>query len=395
MRFLFVSAFVWVGLFGVFSSPILAAPLKVYILAGQSNMQGHAKVTTFNSMGKDPATASLLKKMLNAEGTPRTCDRVWISSIGSAPQEKHGRLTAGYGAEAAGPKIGPEFTFGITMETLLDEPILIIKTAWGGKSLHTDFRPPSAGTYTLNTFQKEQYEKRGVDLREKQAEIDQASGHYYRLMIEHVRAVLKDVNRVCPEYLADQGYELAGFVWFQGWNDMVDSSVYPVRGQRGGYDAYSECLSHFIRDVRKDLSAPKMKFVIGVMGVGGPLKEYKNERYKTIHGNFRIAMAAPASRREFQGNVSVVMTEKYWDSELGELDERWGKVSAQSRKLNKDKDLSRADRERMLTQFKMDLFTPEELKVREEAISNAAYHYLGAAKIMAPIGQAFAEAVND
>ena len=37
-------------------------------------------------------------------------------------------------------------------------------------------------------------------------------------------------------------------------------------------------------------------------------------------------------------------------------------------------------------------FTPEELK-RLKGVSNGGYHYLGAAKIMAPIGKAFAEAL--
>ena len=37
-------------------------------------------------------------------------------------------------------------------------------------------------------------------------------------------------------------------------------------------------------------------------------------------------------------------------------------------------------------------FTPEELK-RLKGISNGGYHYLGAAKIMTPIGNAFAEAM--
>ena len=35
--------------------------LKVFILAGQSNMEGHAKVETFDYIGDDPATAPLLK----------------------------------------------------------------------------------------------------------------------------------------------------------------------------------------------------------------------------------------------------------------------------------------------------------------------------------------------
>ena len=35
------------------------------------------------------------------------------------------------------------------LEKHLDQPVLIIKTSWGGKSIHYDFRPPSAGPYQL------------------------------------------------------------------------------------------------------------------------------------------------------------------------------------------------------------------------------------------------------
>ena len=37
-----------------------AEPLKVYMLAGQSNMEGHAQISTFDYIGKDPRTAPLL-----------------------------------------------------------------------------------------------------------------------------------------------------------------------------------------------------------------------------------------------------------------------------------------------------------------------------------------------
>jgi len=50
--------------------------------------------------------------------------------------------------------------------------------------------------------------------------------------------------------------------------------TYPNRGTPGGYDAYSDLLAQFIRDVRRALSAPKMPFVIGVMGAGGPIEKY-------------------------------------------------------------------------------------------------------------------------
>jgi len=61
-----------------------AKPLKVYILAGQSNMQGHVNVSTLDSMAADPKTAPMLKEMRGADGKPRACQKVWISSIGCA-----------------------------------------------------------------------------------------------------------------------------------------------------------------------------------------------------------------------------------------------------------------------------------------------------------------------
>src|SRR3954471_4563939 len=122
------------------SWPAAAKPLQVFILAGQSNMQGHAKVSTFEHIGMDPATKPMLAEMVDAEGKPKVCERVWISSIGCAEAEQTGKLTAGFGASQNGPKIGPEFTFGLYIQKYTDAPILLIKTAWGGKSLNTDFR---------------------------------------------------------------------------------------------------------------------------------------------------------------------------------------------------------------------------------------------------------------
>ena len=104
-------------------------PLQVFILAGQSNMQGHARVSTLEHIGMDPATEPMLKDMLDKNNRPLVCEDVWISYL-STNGEKHGPLSAGFGADS--DKIGPEFTFGIYMQRKLDVPILIIKTAWGG-----------------------------------------------------------------------------------------------------------------------------------------------------------------------------------------------------------------------------------------------------------------------
>ena len=372
-------------------------PLKIYLLVGQSNMQGHAAERTLEHLGMDPKTAPLLKAIRNADGTAKVQKNVWISSIEPSLEsgEKHGRLTVGYGAGGRGPKIGPELTFGITMQNHVAEPILLIKTSWGGKSLNTDFRPPSAGPYEFNLQQLENFKKRGKDVAEARKEKTERTGAYYRLMLEHIHKVLADIRRVYPDYDAKAGYELAGFVWFQGWNDMVDGSTYPTRGQPGSYDAYSKNLAHFIRDVRRDLKAPKLPFVIGVMGAGGPIAKYgpDQKRYAGIHGEFRKAMAAPAKLPEFKGNVTAVFTENYWDLQLSELVNRNGKVNAKRRELSKDKTLTREQRDKAVANYTAKLFTKRELKILQTGTSNAAYHYLGSAKILAQIGKAFANAL--
>ena len=297
-----------------------AAPkkLKVFILAGQSNMQGHAETSTFDYIGKDPLTAPILAAMRDAEGKPKVCENVWISSLGCGGNQysdmlvKTGTLTAGFGASDS--KIGPEFTFGIYSEKMLKEPILIIKTSWGGRSLHTDFRPPSAGQYKLPKATQDVWDQypqgaHGVpkleDRKKWQEDKDAASGVMYRAMIEHVKKVLADPKQVCPEYDEQAGYELAGFVWLQGFNDLVDGQTYPGPDQPEKYALYSDLLAHFIRDVRRDLSAPKMPFVIGVLGVEGE---------KNV--NFRKAMAAPADMPEFKGNVVAVDTAPFWDHDI-------------------------------------------------------------------------------
>ena len=381
---------------------VQAKPLKIYILAGQSNMEGHAKVETFDYMGDDPATAPLLKEMRDKQGKPRVCKDVYISYLTGRGgwgkpmigMTKEGKLTTGFGAD--GSKIGPEFTFGLTMQKKHDGPVLIIKTAWGGKSLHTDFRPPSAGPYKLNEWQLKNYPKQeghGIpkDFKKWKADKKAATGHYYRLMADHVKKVLADIKQVYPDYDPKQGYELAGFVWFQGWNDMVATHEYPHPDKPGRYDLYSDLLAHFIRDVRKDFNAPKMPFVIGVMGVGG-VQDKPNY--------FRQAMAAPTALPEFKRNVLAVETAPYWDEPLGEIEAKHGKVrqmgyflrSKHKDHANKDGKMTKEQQQAYLKEFRAKLITPADEAMWKRGASNAGYHYLGCAKTMALIGKAFAEA---
>jgi hypothetical protein len=407
---------------------IAAKPLKVYILAGQSNMEGQARIETFDYIGDDPTTAPMLKEMRGPDGKPRVCERVWISYLTGSPDrgtlgEGFGKLTAGYGSRSDpkedGGKIGPEFTFGIAMQKAYDGPILIIKTAWGGKSLHTDFRPPSAGPYEFNEAQLEGLQKQGKDIEQIKADKTARTGRYYRLMIDHVKKVLADPKRVVPDYDPKAGYEIAGFVWFQGWNDMVAGDVYSDRSKPNRFAKYSEWMADFIRDVRKGLNAPKMPFVIGVMGVDGPIEDVE-PRYKEQHKNFRAAMAAPAELPEFKGNVAAVETAPFWDEPLSAIAEKLGKPRGLAYHLRKgslpgkvaadryplayamrreywdtdpkDRKMTKEEQQAYVKEYRDKLITPEDEALWQRGASNAGYHYLGCAKTFALIGKAFAEA---
>lgn len=380
-------------------------PLKVFILAGQSNMEGHARIETFDYIGDDPATAPLLKMMRGADGKPAVCEGAWISYLtgrfdGSANGEGVGKVTAGFGARGDKPtqdggKIGPEFTFGLTMDAALAEPVLIIKTAWGGRSLNTEFRPPSAGPYEFGEAQLAQMQKQGKDIAVVKAEKAKETGRFYRYMVEHVKNVLADPKRVCPAYDPAAGYEIAGFVWLQGFNDLVDGSTYPTGadGRTRDYTKYGVWLADFIRDVRKDLGVPKMPFVIGVLGVGGLDAGGSTPA-------FRKAMAAPASLPEFKGNVVAVETAPFWSAELSAIDKKREKVSQMSYYLNsKHKDHANADgkmtdaqKREFLKKYEAEVISPAEAALWKRGASNAGYHYLGCAKTFALMGKAFAEA---
>lgn len=246
--------------------------LKVFILAGQSNMEGQGFIKadpqqnggkgSLAFLVKDPATADNYKHLLGKDGKWIVRDDVWIHYLG-----RKGKLTVGYGVKE--DRIGPELGFGHAIGDAFEEPVLIIKLAWGGKSLAKDFRPPSSGGDV---------------------------GPYYKEIVARTKAVLKDLTKEFPEFV-DRGTELAGFGWHQGWNDRVNQAF---------NDEYEKNLANFIRDIRKDLGIKELPFVIAETGMSGP--EEKHPRALSL----MKAQAAVAEYKEFQGSVSFVGTKVFW-----------------------------------------------------------------------------------
>jgi len=252
-----------------------ADTLKVFVLAGQSNMEGQGVVDLdhpkyYNSgkgilknVMKNPERAKQYAHIVDAAGDWVVRDDVSVR-FRVKSGVKTGGLSIGFSGYDGKHHIGPEFQFGHIIGDAIEEPVLLIKTAWGGKSLYKDFRPPSAG-----------------------GEV----GEYYKKMIAEVDQAFAQLPKEFPQF-KNHKPQIVGFVWFQGWNDMYNDQA---------LSDYEETLAHLIDDVRAEWKLPKLPVVIGELGNGGP-KAGKN--MLTI----RAAQAATAKRKQFNGTVGFVET---------------------------------------------------------------------------------------
>jgi alpha-galactosidase len=72
------------------------------------------------------------------------------------------------------------------------------------------------------------------------------AGKDYRRTVEFTREVLANLKQYHPEYDPAVGYDLAGFVWFQGWSDN--------NANHGPH--YAQNMTNLINDLRRDLGSP-------------------------------------------------------------------------------------------------------------------------------------------
>ncbi len=251
-----------------------AGKVKVFVLAGQSNMQGHGKVRADPKANGGKGSLEWLVHNADADAGARFKQLVdehgaWISrdDVQIWYFDRRGDLAPGFGAREG--LIGPELGFGNVVGDAVDDPVLLIKIAWGGKSLAQDFRPPSSG---------------------------QETGPYYREVVKFTRQVISAAATLFPQY-AERQLELAGFGWHQGWNDRVNQSF---------NDEYEQNLVNFIRDMRKDLGVATLPFVIAETGMSG--HEEKHPRALSL----MKAQAAACQRDEFRGNVAFVATRDFY-----------------------------------------------------------------------------------
>lgn len=196
-------------------------PVKVFILAGQSNMEGKAPDALLDYQATDEKTRDLFAH-LRKDDKWIVRDDVFIKFL-----DRRGPLTVGYGSPGC---TGVELEFGSVMGDHFEEPVLLIKAAWGGHSLFKNFRSPSAGFPADAVLQKDldqaqanvkknnEKNKKGDPLPTME-DVKKQYGLSYRNMLGEVKDVMDNYETMFPA-LKGQKLELAGFVWFQGWNDQ-------------------------------------------------------------------------------------------------------------------------------------------------------------------------------
>jgi alpha-galactosidase len=319
-----------------------AKPVKVFILAGQSNMDGQADVRTIDFLGedKDPARAALLKTFKPDGKNFVTRDDVWVANGGV-----YDKLQTGFGGrkdyDKLGSKIGPEYSFGYFMGEALEEQVLLIKYGPGGQSLYVNFRPPSAGPVAG-------------------AKPEDVGGQY-RALVGIVHETLDNMKKHFPSYNEKDGYEIAGFVWFQGYNDLFDEK---------GRKEYGANLVHLIKDLRTEFKSPEMKCVVGVMGVNGVDVEKVNIKQKEVREGHRFVNTVP----EFKGNVKAVESAPLAHPAIIDI-KTAGWVSKRD--------------------LKTQPITTEEQAMLQRATSNLGFHYFGEGRFFILLGKTFAETMQE
>lgn len=217
----------------------------------------------------------------------------------------HGPLSVGFGGGIQ--NIGPEYGVGVALERMVDAPILLVKCSWGNTALSGAWRPPTLdGVETpAETANREAWNKKmAVQAKAEGREYTPNAppektgklSYCWGMTLPLLERVLADPGKYHPEYDPEEGYEIAGMVWFQGYSDMKNP-------------AYGELLVELIKYIRGKVDAPEMPFVAGTLG----MPAYK---HMALEGNVNGGMIQAAQHPEMKGTVDVVNTAPYFPLEI-------------------------------------------------------------------------------
>ncbi len=279
--------------------------VKVFVLLGQSNMLGFGRVGPKETKG---SLEYMIKEkgkyafLIDADGnwtTRKDVRNVHVMDqrgVDYKDMEKFGDLKNEWLTVKG--NFGPELGFGHVLGNALGEPVLVLKACIGNRSLGWDLLPPGSERYESEGKVYAGYKDPApswVKGMEPKA-VTWYAGRQYDADTAHAKAVLKNLKKYYPDY-QDQGYEVAGFVWWQGHKDQNAAHA----------SKYEENLVRLIKSLRKDFDAPNAKFVVAT-GCGNPGRE----GFGLTLAEAQLAVGDAKKYPDFEGNVKAVDTRDLW-----------------------------------------------------------------------------------
>lgn len=269
--------------------------LKTYIMMGQSNMVGFGRIEPREQQGTLSHLVHEQKRypeLLNEDGSWKVRDDVWLVQV--TVQQRQGWL------QPVGRHFGPEFGFGQVIGEHHEEPVLLIKASQGNRSLGWDILPPGSERFE---HEGRVYAGYGDDTPswEKGGEkkpVNWYAGKQYDDFLRDTKTVLDDIKKFYPDY-DGRPIEIVGFVWWQGHKDQN-----PAHAGR-----YEQNLVHLIKTLRKDLKAPKAKFVLATIAFGG--WELKGAGATVAEAQLAVS-GETGKYEEFADNVRTVEVRDLW-----------------------------------------------------------------------------------
>ncbi len=275
-------------------------PVKVYILLGQSNMLGFGKVGPVETKG----TLEYLVKTENKYPHLVDAENKWTvrQDVRHVFVMQRGDNMEIPRNEWLTPKdtFGPELGFGHVVGFLHDEPVLLLKACIGNRSLGWDLLPPGSERFEFEGKIYAGYKDTSPswDKGAEPKSVPWYAGKQYDDDIGNAKKVLANIADYYPEYQG-QGYEVAGFVWWQGHKDQN-----PAHASR-----YEQNLVRLIKTLRQDFNAPNAKFVLATIAFGGD----KLAGDGLTIAQAQLAVSGETGRYpEFQGNVKAIDARPFW-----------------------------------------------------------------------------------
>jgi len=244
-----------------------------------------------------PGTLSTLVKhqgkypyLINEKGQWISRDDVWYKGVVAAAGSRW--LSVGSG------RIGPELGFGHVVGDHHEQPVLILKTSQGNRSLGWDFLPPGSEQYEYDgkTYAGYKDSPESWDKGTEPKPIGWYAGKQYNDCFRAAHEVLDNFDEQFPHWKG-RGCEIVGFAWWQGDKDRYNA---------GHASRYEKNLVHLIKTLRKEFDAPEAKFVCATLGQTAKDSAEGNEK---LILDAQLAVDGETGKYpEFKGNVATVYT---------------------------------------------------------------------------------------